>query len=221
MDSLSLTRDPSPRVLPQIYSPHAWRAVSTISLPKHEARLAALDVVLSARRSTRKFGRLTIDLLSQILWLSSHCQRTTESGLGFCLQQRPLPSAGAIHPVHLLINVPGVGWARYNATSHSLELLDVMRDWSESLAKHCNELVPIGDGALMLFVAEPGMTAAKYDACESLIWRDAGILQGGLSIVAAGVGCNMCLLGITGNPWAQKLSEQGQLTGVGAAILGS
>jgi hypothetical protein len=160
-------------------------------------------------------------LASLVLWHSSRCQQTADSPFGFQLQQRPIPSAGAIHPIHVILSVPGLGWSRYNSISHSLEALDLPADWSATLESKCNELVAIEDGSLVLFVAEPGMTAAKYDEFESLVWRDAGILQSAFAVVAAAANCNLCLLGITGNPWAAALDQQGQLTGVGVAILGA
>lgn len=73
----------------------------------------------------------------------------------------------------------------------------------------------------MLFAAEFGKTAAKYRYPESLVWRDAGVLQGALTLTATALGMSFCLLGITGNPWIGDLADQGQLMGVGAAIFGS
>jgi hypothetical protein len=113
------------------------------------------------------------------------------------------------------------GWARYNSQEHGLDLLRDDEELLQPLLEHCEQVVPRGRGHLILFVAEPGKTAAKYENSESLVWRDAGILQGSLALVAAALGLNYCLLGITGNPWITQLSDQGKLQGVGVAILGS
>lgn len=218
---LSLTADPFPRSLSRTYAPHTWNSVEAISLPSAHGPLPQLDNVLASRRSTHRFSDLSLETLGHVLWLSSHCQRAKDSEFGFLLQQRPLPSAGGMHPIHIIVKMPRLEWARYNATAHALDVLSVPSSWSEAFAHRCNEVVPTGNGTLMLFVAEPGMTAAKYDNFESLVWRDAGVLQGDLAIIAAGLNCGFCLLGINGNPWAQQLCEQGHLTGVGVAVLGA
>lgn len=72
----------------------------------------------------------------------------------------------------------------------------------------------------MLLVAEPGMYAAKYQACESLVWRDAGVLVGYLSLVAEVLGLDFCPLGSTGGSALGYLDQQPQLLGVGVALVG-
>jgi hypothetical protein len=73
----------------------------------------------------------------------------------------------------------------------------------------------------MLFAAEPNLTFAKYNEACSLIWRDAGVLQGILSLAAEDLGLNFCLVGVTGEPWVSGLIEQNTLVGVGAAYVGA
>jgi hypothetical protein len=70
---------------------------------------------------------------------------------------------------------------------------------------------------VLAFVAEPGRTAAKYEDSDSLVWRDAGVLQGMLCAVAPAVGLEVCLLGPTGDEWVSRLAGEGQLRGVGLA----
>lgn len=79
-----------------------------------------------------------------------------------------------------------------------------------------------GDRATrILFLSEPGKTLGKYQNGCSLIWRDAGALLGVMALTATAQGLNFCPLGITGEPWASNLAEQGKLAGVGFALLGS
>jgi len=78
-----------------------------------------------------------------------------------------------------------------------------------------------GSATLLLFVAEPGMTIAKYSNASSLIWRDAGILQGYFAAAAESLDLNFCFLGVTGEPWASQLVDQPGLCGVGAAYVGA
>nr|WP_323145430.1 hypothetical protein [Stenotrophomonas maltophilia] len=143
--------------------------------------------------------------------------------MGFSLQQRPVPSAGAIHPVHLLVQLPQEGgqWARYNSITHALDVLDHASAVLQGLCEEARQVVRTEPGSLLLFVAEPAMTAAKYENPCSLIWRDAGVMQGTLAIAAEALALNYCLLGITGDPWVGRLSEQCHLVGVGLAALGA
>lgn len=77
------------------------------------------------------------------------------------------------------------------------------------------------DATRLLFLAEPGKTLGKYQNGYSLVWRDAGALLGVMSLTATAQGLHFCPLGITGEPWASALADQGQLAGVGLALLGS
>lgn len=158
------------------------------------------------------------ELFLHTLW----CQRTAESPLGFDLQQRSIPSAGAIHPIHLVMQVPGsADWARYNPITHTLDVMGSSAAVLGSVYAEASRLVEMQSGSLLLFIAEPAMTAAKYQDADSLVWRDAGVMQGALAFVAEALGLNYCLLGITGDPWVGQLAEQHELVGVGVAALGA
>lgn len=214
---------PVPRQDPIPYTPWQWPVVRSIALP------AASDVVyrwpdaLLQRRSRRDFAPIGMQTLSMLLWHTLHCQRTAESPMGFSLQQRPVPSAGAIHPVHLLLQLPleGGQWARYNPVTHALDVVDHTANVLQGLCEEADQVLRAEPGSLLLFVAEPAMTAAKYENPCSLIWRDAGVMQGSLAIAAEALALNYCLLGITGDPWVGRLSEQCHLVGVGLAALGA
>lgn len=121
------------------------------------------------------------------------------------------------------MQLPGYAaqWARYNPHTHALEVIGPSADILNALRAEADQVVDAQSGSLLLFVAEPAMTAAKYENADSLVWRDAGIMQGALAIVAQALALNYCLLGITGDPWVGRLSEQCQLVGVGIAALGA
>jgi SagB-type dehydrogenase family enzyme len=215
--------NPAPRQQHDVYTPWRWPAVSSITLPAASEISSACSDMLSARRSRRTFSVLGLAELSTLLWHTVRCQRTAESPLGFALQQRSTPSAGAIHPVHLVVQVPGQTgqWARYNPLTHALDVIGPSADILNALRAEADQVVDAQSGSLLLFVAEPAMTAAKYENADSLVWRDAGIMQGALALAAQSLALNYCLLGITGDPWVGRLSEQCQLVGVGIAALGA
>lgn len=217
-----LQGDPTPHAAPEPYQPVEWQIGRRLVLAvPHELRPISLADALAARRSERVFAPIPDALLGAVLWHSARTLQTASSPYGFPIERRPTPSAGAIHPIHLILELPDdKGWARYNPQEHSLDMLLIADDALRPLVDHCEAVVPRSGGQLMLFVAEPGKTAAKYEHPESLVWRDAGVLQGSVALVAASLGSNFCLLGVTGNPWVAALADEGKLKGVGVAILG-
>lgn len=218
-----LGTDPVPRILPNSYAPVEWdvRERRLLAVPDGGA-LASLATTLNTRHSERTFMPVPEALLGALLWHAARTKESAPSPLGFQIEHRPVPSAGAIHPVHLVIEFGNErSWAHYNPQEHSLDMLAKGDRLLQPLINYSEQIVPRSGGYLILFVAEPGKTAAKYENSQSLIWRDAGILQGCMALVAEALGLNCCLLGITGNPWATKLSDQGKLQGVGVAILGA
>lgn len=215
--------DPAPRLHPTVATPVAWPVQGLVPLEAGTAPWPVdLATTLARRRSVHARGPLTLSALGALLWHTCRTLTVAASPYGFELQQRPTPSAGAIHPVHLILQAPGTGgWARYNPRAHRLELLGSAGGVLENLHTRVAELIGPSAGTVLAFVAEPGLTAAKYEQVNSLIWRDAGVLQGVLAIIAEALLIDMCLLGATGDPWVGALADQGKLKGVGLAVLGS
>jgi SagB-type dehydrogenase family enzyme len=178
--------------------------------------------VLNSRRSTRSFGLIDINHLAALLWLCCRTQENQHARFGFPLSLRPCPSAGSIHPIHILVSSPDkAGLLRYDTFHHSfIEVPDSMPA-SASARLAASSLVDLQSSVVLMFVAEPGKTFAKYNDASSLIWRDAGVLLGYLSIVAQALRLSFCPLGISGEPWASQLDEQGRLVGVGMALVGA
>lgn len=213
---------PKPKSAALPYAPVAWNHAGVIALPWQTSKLA-IDVgtVLAARRTRRSFGLLPRELLAALLQSVQSVAETGSSELGFPTSFRPTPSAGAIHPVHLVISSPDLpGWHRYDPFRHALLQL-TSKVTSAEVRQHMDEAVPSQQGTLIMLVAEPAMTAAKYDDAASLIWRDAGVLLGYLSVAAKALDLNFCPLGATGDPWAGQLVDQPGLHGVGLALVGT
>jgi len=206
----------------QSYAPFEWKAGERRALPITDGQeLASMTTTLEDRTSARTFAPIPTNQLGPLLWHAARTKQSALSSLGLHIEHRLAPSGGGVHPIHLVIQLPDEnGWARYNPQAHSLDILVDADTRLSPLISHCAAVLPRGGGRLVLFVAEFGKTAAKYERSESVVWRDAGILQGSLGLVAASLGLNYCLLGITGNPWVAGLSNEGHLQGVGVAILG-
>lgn len=208
--------EPSIREARKAYVRFDWRIAKAEALPMPR------DLVGSEiRRSCRKLSAPTLFDLSTLLWHSARCQEALPSPPDFDLQLRPAPSAGAIHPIHILIEHPqNRCWTRYNPVRHQLEYLSDGDALAGVRVTAMNYVDP-GEGVLLLFTAEPGLTEAKYENHASLVWRDAGVLQGTIALVAPQAGLATCLLGLTADRFVASLGKQSQLIGVGAAILGT
>ncbi|URL00693.1 nitroreductase family protein (plasmid) [Pseudomonas sp. BYT-1] len=215
--------NPFPREEWEQYDLFQWETGQVQRLPVGSLGASpALFDVLQQRRTSRQFGPLGDAELADFFWHACRSLETWPSDLGFELEHRSAPSAGAIHPIHLVINRPGdARWWLYEPRGHLLIELPSASGLLSGLLAHSREVLDAPEATELLFLAEPGKTMSKYaDGC-SLIWRDTGALLGVMALAAQGLGLSFCPLGITGEPWASSLAKQRQLVGVGLALLGS
>jgi hypothetical protein len=91
---------------------------------------------------------------------------------------------------------------------------------AERARRAAGELLPVDHGALIALVAETGKTAAKYENHCSLVWRDAGVVLGYLSLIAEALDLAFCPLGLTGHDFVAPIAPPGVLEGVGFALVG-
>lgn len=214
--------NPSPKSLPSQYQLHRW---CTGEIQRLHAVVPSLettfDQVLATRRTVRHFGALEALQLDAFLWQAFRCREIWTSTLGFDLEHRATPSAGAIHPIHLIINKPSDDrWWLYQPQGHYLAELVNAPERLAGLREQSMQVLESSHATMILLLAEPGKTSAKYENACSLIWRDAGALLSVAALTAHAQGLNFCPLGITGEPWASSLADEGQLVGVGVGLLG-
>lgn len=183
---------------------------------------ARLGDVLRARASRRSFaGPLDDESLAALLAASCRTLSAEPSAYGFPLEYRPTPSAGALHPVHVLVQqLPGQPWKRYDSLAN--ELVEVLGSEAnaQKAREAANELVPCADATIFGFAAEVGRTSVKYVNAESLVWRDAGAVVAYLHLCAEAVGLAFTPLGISGDPFLRALDGEDRLRGVGMALAG-
>lgn len=215
--------NPQPKLSPTAYTPIQWTGPCIELSTNGASRAPHLAAVLADRRSRRDFtAPATLDDLAAMLELCCRTRELRASDLGFDLEFRPHPSAGAIHCVHTLVQrVIDEDWMYYDAQAHQLVSLLGTSAAANAARSTANALVPATNSSLIALVAEPDKAATKYENPGSLIWRDAGVLLGYFSICAEALGLSFCPLGITGQPILDReLDEQGRLCGVGMALLG-
>lgn len=217
--------NPYPHPKPAVYSPARWAESSVFffqGAPRESLHVFTppFASLVGSRQTRYGFGIMSMEVLGDLFALTCKVRSIGSNYLGFPLSSRPAPSAGAIHPIHLVVHMSGLPVLhRYDPFRHALVELETTIDTTE-LRRVMNEVVDSGDGVLLMFVAEPGMTEAKYENPASLVWRDAGVLQGYFSMSAEALGLHFAPLGVTGDPWVSKLVSQPGLIGVGVALVG-
>jgi SagB-type dehydrogenase family enzyme len=216
--------EPRPRADAHAYVPWTWPQGTRRQLAARSEPLT-LDLValLEQRQTRREFTRaLTDDKLGEFLWLACRTRSSRPSPFGFEQQSRSHPSAGAMHPIHVLLARNAQDWQRYEPVEHALVQLPGTQTAAATARDESAALVPLDQGVLIALAAEPGRTAAKYESPESLVWRDAGAVLGYMSVVAEALGLSFCPLGILGERFVSSATgDDTRIHAAGLAILGA
>lgn len=216
--------DAQPRDDPSWYEPIVWPSGRTVQLPPRSASLTVDMVTLMELRQTRRSFNREMDLqaLGEFLWLACRSRSSRPSPFGPNQESRPHPSAGALHPIHVLLGRDGPLLTRYDPALHALvEVLGSEAGATEAI-RAARSSLELDQGWVIALVAEPGKTGSKYEHPDSLVLRDAGVVLGYMSIVAEALGLAFCPLGITGEErLTQGLTTSAkELRGVGLAVVG-
>lgn len=187
---------------------------------------------LIARRTRRGFGPLSQEKLSTLLWFTSRTISTNGGPPALervnvpRWEHRVTPSAGGRHPIDVVVMQPASESSRlalYDSRMHALRPLtnlDMMA-YRRLESMVCDVISP-GSGQILLHVAQPARTLAKYENGESLIWRDAGCLLATTALVAEALGLACCPLGVSGDSvLAHVLGGVGSIAGAGGCVIGS
>lgn len=198
----TLTRDPL-RLLSQdtrqAPAPHDVVPVTDIGPTRPFAE------VLAARRSARSFGPLELESLGTVLARSALVRRRWVGEDGFAESSRPAPSAGARHPLTLVVLA-----ARVNGLAAGMWVLDpdaaVLRPARPGLGAPAEAFEAITAAlriadpppATVFTVAQPARTLSRYATGMPLIWRDTGALLATLHLAATDLGLPSCIAGTSG-----------------------
>ncbi len=215
-------KNPRPRSEPLQYTRVVWPTTALLPLPDDLCPdTLPFASVVESRRTRYSFAPLPDKQLAALMHLTCRVRATFAGPLSFPQSYRPVPSAGAIHPVHVILHRPGdASLYRYDPNEHGLRQLDTWLDVM-ALRAAMHEVIDAPNATLLLFVAEPGMTESKYENATSLVWRDAGVLLGMFAMAAEALSLNFSPMGVTGEPWVSKLLPSAPLVGVGAAVVGA
>ncbi len=178
--------------------------------------------VVEERRSCRDLVAAPLREVINVLGFAFRPRFVSEADASRSL--RPSLSAGAIHPVQVLLHPRGKGSRvfRYNSLTHHLELLKIRNPAQlRAMQCRCASMLPNACGTLIQLVANEAAVEAKYEQHLSLLWRDAGAALQTLAFVSTAYRLAFCPLGILGYELLAAVGMDAQTTvAVGAALIG-
>ena len=220
--SPDIDENPRPRALPDLKLPRAkWPVTRVLDCGDIVSPLEQSFVnTLEARRSHRVMSRAPLREVVNAIAFGVRPRETIETdAVGRSL--RPSPSAGAIHPVDVLLVQGPSRVFRYAPLEHQLQVLNVPRiGHLNAFIEDCRQILPEASGTAIVLVGEMSRVAAVYRRPESLLWRDAGALLQTLALVATAYRLAFCPLGILGTPVVRAIGLSEQISGVGVALIG-
>jgi SagB-type dehydrogenase family enzyme len=180
--------------------------------------------VIQNRKSSREFRELSTEQIGNLLWLACKVKDTVIDTTGYILTRRPSASAGARHPIDVLVSSPMLDVSTmyyYNPFEHSLNKLSLDKEQINALIAHANEAIQLKDAAIFWFLAHPLRTESKYDNAISLIWRDAGALIHSIQLACTLYGINSCAIGTLGEPYISNMFlKSGNVWSAGGIVIG-
>jgi len=198
-----------------------WKVVRSVRLPREfDCPSADLFDILEVRKSRREFQAMSIQDISTLLWFT---QRQTATIPGTHERVKtPIPTAGALASVRTVVLGPSEDAWVYDMVEHRAEVLSAPIDTCNRIRRSASEFFNIGDGSLLLFFASRHFITRYYESPDSLVLREAGVLQGTLGLVAEALELSFCPLGTTAEDWLISLLGGGKqvIIPAGAAVIG-
>lgn len=201
------------------YPDYVWPIESSIQLEPFAAPVGQPFVeVFENRRSIRTLSLAPLQLTVGAL-LFALTPRFWKIDDALRRSQRPTLSAGALHPISLMLFHESSVF-RLNADSCTLEKLYFPIEARDAWINRCHQVLPEANGAFLALIADLARPRSAYAHCETLVWRDAGATLQTIALVAELFGLGFCPLGILGRELVTTLPSGNQLLAVGAAAIG-
>ncbi|WP_175525773.1 nitroreductase family protein [Bosea sp. OK403] len=178
--------------------------------------------VLEARRSIGTLERAPFRELCNLV--NFVCSDRKSWGKNLRRSWRTAPSAGALHPIEVLI-VSTKGSHRIFRFNARLQTIELLRLHSVVLAadvlRQARTILPQATGDFIVLLADPAKTEAAYVHAQSLLWRDAGALMQTLQLAATAFRLSFCPIGATGCGLAPAIfGPDPRMRAVGMAAVG-
>lgn len=167
----------------------------------------SFDEVLELRRSQTSIREVslesTLEFVRHVFYV-----REVGQGKNFGLARKPSISAGALHPIDVLV-VAGSGVHEpilfSDRDCRYLTLSVKCHNSFKSAVADCREILPTARGHLLLLTGDIRRVSEKYQPAESLLWRDAGAALQACAMAAFAYGFAFCPLGDTGRAILDQL----------------
>jgi len=201
-----------------------WPVRQSLRCPPVVAPLPQdFSTIVEARRSARAMRLAPLRELVNVIAFATR-PRFVRDDESFARSRRLSPSAGALHPIDVLL----VDWRgsprvmRYDTWEHRLELLIVGNAQAlGDLAQKCVEILPNTRGTALVLLGDLSTVSAAYENPTSLFWRDAGALLQTLALTATAYRLAFCPLGILGGEVASAIGlDKEHSQSAGAAMIG-
>lgn len=198
----------------------SWPSVTDWHKPTLFPESNFMDVLRS--RSSRAGGRISEDDLAILLYHSTFLRQRRDDGRFGSWESRTAPGAGGLHGIHILCLPMGTNDSAgiYGEEKHALLAADNLSLARELNARSVAEIAGATAGTTLQFIADFERYDACYEAAESLIWRDSGVLTGVVSLVGAALGLVSIPLGRHGNRIVASLNLGSRFVAVGGIHLG-
>jgi hypothetical protein len=176
---------------------------------------------LLRRRSAEHFPALSVESLSTWLHFCGSIQSVHAEDQN--RQRRYVASFGGLHALSILLGQPDNSWSVYLPEHHMLGSLRVHISTARSLRASAETHYNSSAATLVVLVANENLVSAYYDNARDLISREAGVLLGHGSLVAASLGLAFRILGGSGSPWGEQMISEApfNVRSVGMAWLGA
>jgi len=177
--------------------------VREVALPPPLQLRSSFFAALAERRSTGVFAPIAIQELATWLHYSASIQAVNSEDRN--RQHRFVPSFGALHPTHIVLAGPDDIWSAYVPARHALGQLRVDAAMATRLRAIARDCFCTDEATLIVLLTDADLVDHYYLNAQSLILRDAGVLLGHGSLVAAASGLGFRILGACGTPFVERL----------------
>lgn len=215
--------DPLPRTTPLPFRQMDWPVSRIVRLrPPVPPPSADFAAVIEKRRSARRIRRAALRETAN--YLAFACSPRATWGLNTVRSSRPSHSAGALHPVEVLLVAGGHRDRvfRLDPSQNALQSLRILHTPSlKSLDAKLTAMLPDALCDYLVLLGDPAVTKSQYSEPQSLLWRDAGALMQTLHLCATAYRLAFCPAGISGTELASATFGAGtRLIGAGVAVVG-
>lgn len=209
------------------------RPAGAVPLPLPAEEIGArLHEVLRVRRSVRRFSALSGRALSTLLYHAARTRWAWTADDGYPASSRAAPSAGARHPIDIVVvpggpsdlydcPLPGASGYLYDparccltvlATADAGRYRNTMR-WVASVLGSAPAVV-------LALAGRPERTLSRYRGGLSLLYRDAGALTATIGLVATGLGLRHCPVARAVPETDVAMADVGRWVDAGAIAVG-